>query len=352
MRDFDPEVAPTNVNLLQDKDQVEIEWCDGHRSVLHEDWLIKREFTGDQYSERKLLAKGPPKKLWGAENEPKKHNFTDILNDDQKLFDWLKDVQVYGITVVDGMPNVFGSLQVLRDRVGCRRLTHYGDGFHVVTKPNANDLAYTGRGLGLHTDHPYYEYSPGIQFLHCMSADTIGGENEFADAFKVADMMQKNFFEEWKLLAQTKVEFQNIGEDASFGVFNKAKISPIFQYDETGDLHTVRFSNQARGSYLTTLTPEQVLPFYRALKHFNDLCYHKDQMVIHRLNPGECVVFDNLRVLHGRKDFTVNAGGTRQLHGGYMDWDEIRSKFNSLYKSLQLKCCNDEHHHTMHACQN
>ena len=45
---------------------------------------------------------------------------------------------------------------------------------------------------------------------------------------------------------------------------------------------------------------------------------------------GECVVFDNLRVLHGRKGFGLKEDGERTIQGGYVDWDEVRSKINIL----------------------
>ena len=45
---------------------------------------------------------------------------------------------------------------------------------------------------------------------------------------------------------------------------------------------------------------------------------------------GECVVFDNLRVLHGRKGFGFRENGERTIQGGYVDWDEVRSKINIL----------------------
>ena len=41
-------------------------------------------------------------------------------------------------------------------------MTHYGDGFHVVTKPNPSNLAYAPQALGLHVDLPYYGYNPGV----------------------------------------------------------------------------------------------------------------------------------------------------------------------------------------------
>ena len=53
---------------------------------------------------------------------------------------------------------------------------------------------------------------------------------------------------------------------------------------------------------------------------------------------GQCVVFDNHRVLHGRSGFEMRGdAGKRVYHGGYMDWDEIISKLNVLRIKLNLK---------------
>lgn len=64
--------------------------------------------------------------------------------------------------MIEGMPTIQGSLRKLVERIGCLRSTHYGHLFDIIIKPSANNLAYTGRGLGLHTDLPYYDYNPGV----------------------------------------------------------------------------------------------------------------------------------------------------------------------------------------------
>ena len=108
---------------------------------------------------------------------------------------------------------------------------------------------------------------------------------------------------------------------------------------------------------------------YKALKRFNDIAYSKDVMIKHKLKPGknlnayvsikkfyysyspgfnkeyiilcmvflgECVVFDNHRVLHGRVGYTMDPkGGNRIYNGCYVDWDEILSKFNLLRVRLE-----------------
>ena len=71
----------------------------------------------------------------------------------------------------------------------------------VRSKPDANNLAYTGASLGLHTDLPYYRYTPGVQFLHCISqAQGPGGDNVFSDGFSVAEKMRADFPSEFELL--------------------------------------------------------------------------------------------------------------------------------------------------------
>lgn len=62
----------------------------------------------------------------------------------------------------------------------------------------------------------------------------------------------------------------------------------------------------------------------------------KDQknMFVHKLSPGEIVVFDNDRVLHGRTGYTLTENVGRCLESAYIDWDVARSKLNVLGKKL------------------
>ena len=45
---------------------------------------------------------------------------------------------------------------------------------------------------------------------------------------------------------------------------------------------------------------------------------------------GQCVTFDNMRVLHGRKGYVATPESSRLFLGGYLAWDEIRSKMNVI----------------------
>ena len=46
--------------------------------------------------------------------------------------------------------------------------------------------------------------------------------------------------------------------------------------------------------------------------------------------------FDNLRVLHGRRSYTETEKGERLLEGGYLEWDELRSRRRVLTMQLNI----------------
>ncbi|MEO1687310.1 MAG: TauD/TfdA family dioxygenase, partial [Pseudomonadota bacterium] len=48
--------------------------------------------------------------------------------------------------------------------------------------------------------------------------------------------------------------------------------------------------------------------------------------------PGDLVIFDNRRILHGRDRFTPQTG-TRRLQGCYLDTDELLSRLRVLHRN-------------------
>lgn len=64
-------------------------------------------------------------------------------------------------------------------------------------------------------------------------------------------------------------------------------------------------------------------------------------MYEYKMRPGECVIFDNLRVLHGRKKFNA-ASGSRWLKGAYVADDVFRSKLAVLSPQLMALGEGDE----------
>ena len=278
------------------------------------------------------------KVFWGAEQGLKKHQFGEIVAEEEAMLDWLEDLVKYGMTIVEKTPCTPESMLSLQTKIGSVKSTHFGPFWNVKTKADAMNLAYTSATLGLHLDLPFYSYTPGVQFLQCIKQyQGSGGVNEFADAFAVAEKMREEFPAEFKLLSETDIHFWDAGvldvddDTENSGKFHKRNSAPTFHLDIQGQVAQVMFNNQVRSSQLSG-DADLTKALYRALKLFNSLCYSQQFMVKYKMNEGDIAVFDNFRVMHGREGYAVAEGedGGRHLYGCYIDWDEINDRINVL----------------------
>jgi hypothetical protein len=76
----------------------------------------------------------------------------------------------------------------------------------------------------------------------------------------------------------------------------------------------------------------------KAAKDFDKILNSKRNKFSHRLGPGDCVIFNNRRVVHGREAFESEAGaaGARWLKGAYVDMDPLESKMRTEIRGSEL----------------
>ncbi|XP_074649435.1 gamma-butyrobetaine dioxygenase-like [Tubulanus polymorphus] len=333
MSNLDTKIEPKDVEVSEDGG-LEITWPDGHRSIYDTKWLLQRAFT-DEAKEKRRAMYGVEHQFWNAElqdNIPT-YDFKKIIDDDNYFLNWLTGLQRYGLTLIKDTPQDYGHLQKIADRVCYSRRTNYGDVFRVKSKVNPSNLAYTSVTLGLHCDLADCSYVPGVQFLHCVNNTSVGGSSQFADASYAAKIIEENYPEANELLSTKILDFYDKGSDV-YRFHNIARWT-TFVRDIEGKVKGVCFNNQSRDSYLN-LPIEDVQPLYDALKLLENIMYDPQNIVNHTLKPGEIVVFDNLRVLHGRQQYDVGSSGVRNLEGIFIDWDEICSRIRVLKEDLGL----------------
>ncbi|XP_071809590.1 gamma-butyrobetaine dioxygenase-like [Asterias amurensis] len=328
--DLDPDVIPSSEELIDDGRFMRVIWPDGHRSEFSADWLNRQRFSESE----KDVVSSPELQRWGGElnrNIPT-FAFKKLLQDDQELYKWLNVLTTKGIAIVQDAPQEKGACQQLAEKVAYLKTTIYGDQFQVSSKHDASNLAYTNIALGLHTDLPYYNYTPGIQLLHCIvQANGTGGENQFVDGLNVAEQIRREFPDAYKLLTTQNVNFRDVGED--FQTYHMQTSKPIIEFTKSDDFDRITYNDTARAPYMT-LPVEKVTEMYNAIKIFNQVMYRPENLVLHRLVAGEIATFHNSRVLHGRSAFTVTKVGSRHLEGGYIDWDEAYSRMRVLREKL------------------
>ncbi|MEM7259509.1 MAG: TauD/TfdA family dioxygenase, partial [Pseudomonadota bacterium] len=68
--------------------------------------------------------------------------------------------------------------------------------------------------------------------------------------------------------------------------------------------------------------------YYEACRRMAELIDDPSMEVTFKLDPGECFIVDNTRVLHARKSYS--GSGTRWLQGCYADKDSLLSTLDTL----------------------
>ena len=237
--------------------------------------------------------------------------------------DWLAKVARYGFGKLTGGPVEPGSLFKVVELFGYVRETNYGRHFEVRTEVNPTNLAYTGLGLQAHTDNPYRDPVPTVQVLYCLESSAKGGENMVVDGFAAALRLREENPDWFDVLTKYCARFEYAGEK---GVRLRSR-RPMIELAPDGELIAVRFNNRSAAA-ITDVPFDDMATYYAAYRRLGEIIDDPAMEVTFRLNPGECFIVDNTRVLHARKGYSGT--GTRWLQGCYADKDGLLSTLAAL----------------------
>ncbi|KFA60982.1 hypothetical protein S40285_02742 [Stachybotrys chlorohalonatus IBT 40285] len=234
-----------------------------------------------------------------------------------------------GIVIVKNVPLKEESVSAVAERIGPVRETFYGRTFDVKAKPNPDNVAYTAESLGLHQDLLYLHSPPKIQILHCMENTCEGGLSLFSDGERAATALLATLGADHplvKALMERKVPYQYYA-----GGRNYYQARRVLEYS-AGQLQKVYWSPPFVGDSTRRdmdFTPEWI----RAARVFEDMINAEDAVFKFRLEPGDCVLFDNMRVMHGRTAFDSGTG-SRWLRGAYISNEDFLSVASMIPRSV------------------
>jgi gamma-butyrobetaine dioxygenase len=298
---------------------LEIAWKDENHVSSYELAWLKRCLAGPRHDPADL-----PRQAWYADHYSSIHRvaFNDICQDKSAVAAWLKAILVEGISFVTDMPDTDEALATLVGKVGHLRPTFFGEYFDVRTHIEPSNLAYTANALELHTDTPAEEMAPGIQFLHCRANSVVGGDNLFLDGVAVAEDFRQEAPEEFRILSETWVPFYC--EHDSYDMRARQR---VIELDEKGAVSGVTISQHMADVF--DLPQHELDAFYPAFIRFGRKLADTKYMMRFNIKAGECIVFDNHRIVHGRDAYTATSGD-RYLRGCYADRGELRSSYRIL----------------------
>jgi gamma-butyrobetaine dioxygenase len=256
------------------------------------------------------------------------YKFKENFYESKEMYKMLKSFYEYGFVIIENVPTQNNYIVNFANSIGSIRSTNFGEYFNVKSVPKPNDLAYTSLALSPHTDNPYRKPVPCIQLLHCIENEVNGGISILVDGFKVATHLKENNHKYFEILTKVKVKFKFIDKDVILE--NRGE---LIELDEQSNFKQIRFNT--RLDYVPALEKEQLDLYYKARKKISGL-YNSDQFKIEfKLMPGDIMMMDNHRLLHGRTVYDSNEG-KRFLQGCYIDHDSSEGKLRHLKRKFGL----------------
>lgn len=346
--DIPSELKVDSLRVLEDG-ALEVSWANDlalggvqHVSTYPLSFLQDMPLQTKPYRRNKLV-----REIWDSQHFDKDSRSRDIsysswMEDGSGFAEAFRNLHKWGLVVIRGVPQTESAVEQVASRLGHLQATFYGPTWDVVSKPQAENVAYTNEFLCLHQDLMYLRTPPRIQILHCLENGCEGGDSLFSDGLRAAHDLQLKNPTHFETLATYPVDFhyakgghywnhrrRTIGTLVNNKVRHPLSVrwSPPFQAPFWTARHGFRESSSSDHRVGSSVERWQ-----EAAKVFRDSIEDPANMVQFRLQPGDCVVFDNWRVLHGRRAFDT-ASGRRHLKGTYVE-DQA---FGSTLYRLQLE---------------
>lgn len=325
-RRYEPAELPRNLTVkgakLANNDNLEVEFSDGYSSRLNL-CQIERELGWTDNPEAP-----PTPQAWTTQlNSRPEADWNDLDNPD-KLKNMLSGFLSHGFCIMQNTPTHRDALLELAGRFGYVRSTHWGQIFNVEKKSQATDTAYTDLALASHTDNPYREPIPGIQFLHCLENQVSGGLSTLVDGIAIVSRLAQEAPEQAALLERVNVRFRYHGPAAILENWG-----PIIERDHRGVVYRIRLSS--RLDYVPALEANEMEMFYAARRRLYELSNDDEYQIRFPFKKGTLLMMDNYRLLHGRTAFD-GSEGRRHLQGCYTDHDGVTSLYRMLANGSML----------------
>jgi gamma-butyrobetaine dioxygenase len=284
---------------------------DGHRSVYSHTWLVAQT----------LAAPAEPRENWRGvdlDETTARAEWSTYVSDEMDRLRVLRDVEQLGFAILRDTPTTDRTVLGIARTFGFVRETNYGDLFDVRVEAQPTNLAFSALAISPHTDNPYRNPVPTMQLLHCLENSVSGGESGLVDGFMAANILRDEQPGYFDILSRTPATFAWSDDN---NVLSATR--PVIELDEGAQLRSVRLNS--RSMQALRLEYDEILAYYDAYRAFSDIVNHPTLAYTFRLDAGDCLIFDNTRVLHSRTAFDASQSGHRHLQGCYADLDGLVS---------------------------
>ena len=306
---IDPTVVATAARI--ESDDLVVEWSDGSPAGRYSAALVA-EVLG-------LAPADVPRRTWASGSLPDplpRHEHDAVVDTDAGLAGWLDDVASLGFGLVRGVSATAEAAERLARRVGYPRQTIFGGMWRLSSEmTDHSDSAYSQTFLEPHTDATYVPDAPGLQMFCCIERDGTGGESILVDGLAAAEDLRATDSAAFATLTSVHVP----GRYVEQGVHLRAE-RPAIRLGRDGAIAQISINNYDRAPF--RLPEAEMREFYRAYGAFHRRLNDRSHWLLVRLDPGDALLFDNWRTLHGRMAYT----GRRVFVGCYHNREDFDSR--------------------------
>lgn len=269
--------------------------------------------------------------------------YEEYMEDDRTVLRALAQLDAFGLLFLKDVPDDEAAINGIVERIGPLKNTFYGLTWDVRSVPQAKNVAYTSGDLDFHMDLMYMDKPPELQFLHCIRSSAKGGASRFTDLYSALDKLLAEDLAAFQALCSTPVSYRYRNDSQDYFRSRNVVTLPWHQHFKTntnGALHTLLQRNTTLAWSPPFQGPFQILKdrsleemsfrinrWHRAAKKLRSIFERPSRVYERLMRSGQCVIFDNRRVLHARTAFEVDdAGKERFLKGAYLDSDVLSSR--------------------------
>lgn len=324
----------TITRAVQESDGLHVTFGpDGHEAVFTRTWLAGYAISEiDRRSE-------DAKRLWSARDFPAGPpviSWQAYTSSDGVRLRCLRELLSTGFMLLRGVPAAPGALAGVVASFGYIRETNHGGVFDIRVEATPANPAKTNRAIGPHTDNPYRDPLPTLQALHCLVSSADGGETGLLDGFRAAAQLRAEDPPAFDCLSRTLVTFGYADATTQLRASR-----PMIGLNQAGMIREIRYNSRSMepmrpsSRALPGAAADELREFYVAYRAFAAILLRPSGTLRFALAPGDCVVFDNTRILHSRTEFS--AASQRHLQGCYADMDGVESTVAVLARTCGRK---------------
>jgi gamma-butyrobetaine dioxygenase len=316
-------------------DRVEVEFGpDGHRAVFDVGWLGQFAIEGhDAGAGGERFRDGAAAAAFGGEDErtedAKRLWSADEIRPALPLGSWplfqaeaahrqacLSAVLREGLVVLRDVPRQPGAVLAVAESVGFVRQTSQGPLVDVQVGALPPIQAFRGGPVAPSTHQPFRDPLPTVELVHCLDDAAEGGESILVDGFHAAAVLRARDPAAFTVLASSEVTFAYSGATAEFRATR-----PVIGLDRRRRIREIRLD----ANYMQPLRmpPAEIVGFYAAYRAFAEVLRRPGQPLNFMLRPGDCLIFDNTRILNGRSEMV--GAGKRHMQVCWTDIDGLAS---------------------------